>query len=70
MAGDNGYKVTRDGGSLPDAKGGTGMKMYIDTEPGGFPQGQRSNLGQFLPQASQKSLMGRMFIGGSGRLSV
>jgi hypothetical protein len=28
MAGDNGYKVTRDDG-LPDAKAGTGMKMYI-----------------------------------------
>ena len=29
-AGDNSYKVTYDGGSLPDAKAGTGMKLYID----------------------------------------
>ncbi len=32
FAGDNGYKVTYDGGSLPDTKTGTGVKMYI--EPG------------------------------------
>jgi len=30
VAGDNGYKVTYDGGSLPDTKSGTGMKIYID----------------------------------------
>jgi len=30
LAGDNGYKVTYDGGSLPDAKAGTGMKVYIE----------------------------------------
>ncbi|MFZ0822149.1 MAG: hypothetical protein WBY78_15830 [Terriglobales bacterium] len=30
FAGDNSYKVTYDGGSLPDAKAGTGMKLYID----------------------------------------
>jgi hypothetical protein len=28
---DNGYKVTYDGGSLPDAKAGTGMKIYIES---------------------------------------
>jgi hypothetical protein len=27
---DNGYKITYDGGSLPDAKAGTGMKIYIE----------------------------------------
>ena len=27
---DNGYKVTYDGGPLPDAKAGTGMKIYIE----------------------------------------
>ena len=30
FAGDNGYKVTYDGGSLPDTKSGTGMKIYIE----------------------------------------
>jgi hypothetical protein len=30
FGGDNGYKVTYDGGSLPDMKSGTGMKLYIE----------------------------------------
>jgi len=30
FGGDNGYKVTYDGGSLPDAKAGSDMKLYID----------------------------------------
>jgi hypothetical protein len=30
FAGDNAYKVTYDGGSIPDAKAGTGMKLYIE----------------------------------------
>jgi hypothetical protein len=30
FAGDNSYKVTYDGGSLPDTKSGTGMKLYIE----------------------------------------
>jgi hypothetical protein len=30
FAGDNGYKVTYDGGSLPDLKSGTGMKLFIE----------------------------------------
>jgi hypothetical protein len=30
FAGDNSYKIVYDGGSLPDAKAGTGMKLYID----------------------------------------
>lgn len=30
MAGDNGYKVTYDGGSITDAKAGTGMRLLID----------------------------------------
>ena len=30
FAGDNGYKVTYDGGSLPDSKAGTGMKLFIE----------------------------------------
>jgi len=30
FAGDNGYKVTYDGGSLPDTKSGTGIKLYIE----------------------------------------
>jgi CxxC motif-containing protein (DUF1111 family) len=29
-AGDSGYKVTYDGGSIPDTKAGTGMKLFID----------------------------------------
>ena len=28
---DNSYKVTYDGGSVPDLKAGTGMKLYIDS---------------------------------------
>src|ERR1022692_3836433 len=30
FSGDNGYKVTYDGGSLPDMKSGTGMKLFIE----------------------------------------
>lgn len=30
MAADSAYHVTYDGGSLPDLKSGTGLKMYID----------------------------------------
>jgi len=30
LAGDNGYKVTYDGGSIPDTKPGTGMKLFIE----------------------------------------
>ena len=30
FAGDNSYKVTYDGGSLPDLKAGTGTKLFID----------------------------------------
>jgi len=30
LAGDNAYKVTYDGGSIPDTKAGTGMKLFID----------------------------------------
>jgi hypothetical protein len=31
FASDNGYKVTYDGGSIPEAKAGTGMKLIIDS---------------------------------------
>jgi hypothetical protein len=31
FAGDNAYKVTYDGGSIQDAKSGTGMKLFIDS---------------------------------------
>jgi hypothetical protein len=31
FAGENGYKVTYDGGSIQDAKAGTGMKLFIDS---------------------------------------
>jgi hypothetical protein len=30
LAGDNGYKVTYDGGSLADIKSGIGLKLYIE----------------------------------------
>jgi hypothetical protein len=30
-AGDNGYKVTYDGGSIADTKTGTGLKLYIES---------------------------------------
>ena len=30
FAGDNGYKIAYDGGSIENAKAGTGMKLYID----------------------------------------
>jgi hypothetical protein len=30
FAGDNGFKVTYDGGSLPGTNSGTGLKMYIE----------------------------------------
>lgn len=31
IAGENGYKVTYDGGSVPDYKTGKGLKLYIDS---------------------------------------
>jgi len=31
FASDNGYRVTYDGGSVADAKAGTGMKLFIDS---------------------------------------
>ncbi len=31
FGGDNGYKVMYDGGSIPDAKSGTGMKLFIES---------------------------------------
>jgi len=31
FAGDNGYKVNYDGGSIADTKAGVGMKLYIDS---------------------------------------
>jgi CxxC motif-containing protein (DUF1111 family) len=31
FAGDNAYKVTYDGGSIPDTKTGTDMKLFIDS---------------------------------------
>src|ERR1700693_4035732 len=31
FAGDSGYKVNYDGGSISDTKAGTGMKLYIDS---------------------------------------
>ena len=30
FAGDNSYKITYDGGSIPDTKPGTGMKLFIE----------------------------------------
>ena len=30
LAGDNSFKITYDGGSLPDTKAGAAMKLYID----------------------------------------
>lgn len=30
LAGENGYKIAYDGGSLPDAKAGTGMRLVIE----------------------------------------
>ena len=32
FAGENGYKVTYDGGSLPDIKSGIGLHMYMDQD--------------------------------------
>src|ERR1700730_2515075 len=31
FAGDNSYKVTYDGGSIPNAKAGTGMRLFIES---------------------------------------
>lgn len=30
LAADNGYKIVYDGGSIPDMKAGTGMKLFIE----------------------------------------
>ena len=32
IAGDNGYKIIYDGGSLPDTKAGTSLKMFIESK--------------------------------------
>jgi hypothetical protein len=31
IAADSGYKVTYDGGSIPDIKAGTGLRLYIES---------------------------------------
>lgn len=31
FAGDAGYKISYDGGSIPDTKAGTGMKLLIES---------------------------------------
>ncbi|HEV2381605.1 MAG TPA: hypothetical protein VG206_17655 [Terriglobia bacterium] len=41
LAGDNGYRVIYDGGSVPDAKSGVGVKMYIDTKQIRLVQGKQ-----------------------------
>ena len=40
FAGDNGYKVTYDGGSLADIKAGTGLKLYIEQNEIRFANGK------------------------------
>jgi len=57
FAGDNGYKVTYDGGSLPETKSGADMKMYIE-------QKAKLKWRQFRLRPSRKSAMGKMFIAG------
>jgi len=32
LAADNGYKIVYDGGSIPDMKAGTGMKLFIEAK--------------------------------------
>ncbi|MGH9498955.1 MAG: hypothetical protein ACRD3L_07405 [Terriglobales bacterium] len=39
FAGDNGYKVTYDGGSLPETKTGTGVRVYIEPHQVRFVRG-------------------------------
>ena len=31
IAGDNSYKISYDGGTLPDTKAGTGLRMYLES---------------------------------------
>ena len=40
IAAQSGYNVTYDGGSVPDAKAGTGLKMYIDADQVRFVRGK------------------------------
>lgn len=40
FAGDNGYKVTYDGGSLSEIKAGTGLKLYIEQNEIRFTNGK------------------------------
>ena len=42
LAGDNSYKVAYDGGSLPDIKTGSDLKMYIETNKIRFIKGKES----------------------------
>jgi hypothetical protein len=41
LAGDNSYKVTYDGGSLPETKSGTGVKMFIESSQIRFVKGKK-----------------------------
>src|SRR5690242_14245750 len=41
FAGDNGYNVTYDGGSVADTKSGTGVKMYIQSNQIRFTNGKK-----------------------------
>ena len=41
MAADNGYKVIYDGGSVPDIKAGTAVKLHIETNQIRFVEGKK-----------------------------
>jgi CxxC motif-containing protein (DUF1111 family) len=41
IAGENGYSVTYDGGSLPGTKAGAGLKLYIESNQIRFTKGKR-----------------------------
>ena len=67
FAADSGYKVTYDGGSLPDTKTGTDMKLHFDASHIKLIKGKSEAL-SVRPERSRKSAMGRMSIAVSERL--
>lgn len=62
LAGGNSYKVTYDGGSLPDLKSGTGMQSYIEQDKIRLVKDGKE-LASIPRQRSPISVMGKTFTG-------
>ena len=69
VAADSGYRVTYDGGSLPDAKSGTALKLYIDQAQVRFVK-DKETIVTIPATAVTEISTGRTFTGASVPLSV